>query len=360
MTRPLPVPPKDDSPTGAPRYRTDAADPTADRAAIRDVWRTGLTQKGMPEAKLDWYYLRNPGGPPVVCFLRQEGSADALGTASLSLRRMRLDGADLAAGVLADFVVVPAHRNFFPALFLQKEMRRRGRESFPVVFGLPNEQSEAVVRRAGYRRVGLEVRRARVLRSGLYLSRHLPPWLGKAMGAFIDRARMAAAAVLAQRMPFTAQWLERPDERFDDLWRRAASPGVLMGVRDQRFLLWRFADCPFYAYRFYTVACSRTGRLAAYAACRARGDTLEICDFLVDRGIARAGARLWLGVAREAYREGYRSVSVEFLGGDAVRREMESAGFVAREGRPMYAAFEGPASLGDEAGWYLTVADEDT
>jgi hypothetical protein len=354
------VPPKNDTPAGGASYRTERADPGADRTAIRDVWRTGLTQKGMPEAKLDWYYLRNPGGPPIVCFLRHEGSAAAVGTASLSLRRMRLDGSDVAAGVLADFVVVPDHRSFFPALFLQKDMRRRGRESFPVVFGLPNEQSEAVVRRAGYRRVGLEVRRARVLRSGVYLSRHLPPWLGKALGALIDRARMAAVAALAQRMPFTAQWLDAPDERFDDLCLRATSPGVLTGVRDRRFLAWRFADCPFHAYRFYAVACSRTGRLAAYAACRARGDTLEICDFLVDRGVARAGARLWLGVAREAYREGYRSVSVEFLGGDAVRREMELAGFVAREGRPMYAAFDGPASLADEAGWYLTLADEDT
>ena len=346
--------------TARQEYSTTPADIAVDRERILALWREGLAQNGMPEAKFDWYYRDNVEGPPAVLFLRAAGDTQPVGVASLGRRRMRRGTETLVAGALADFIVVPAHRSFFPALHLQQAMRRHGLASQPVVFGMPNPQSEAVVRRAGYRRVGDLVRSARVVRSSAYFSRHLPLWLAAVLGAGVDGARHALTAVRARRTgALGAHWSDRPHAGADALWERAVAGGALMGVRDTRFLTWRFVDCPLYRYRFLNLVGGNERELAAYAVCLERDHTTHVCDFLADDAVPGAAARLWLELALDAYRRGQRSASVEFLGPAEVRRGIEAAGWVARERQALYATFEGRDELRDEAAWYLTAADED-
>ena len=347
---------------GAPRYFVAPADTTADRAAIIALWSEGLNQNGtrMAEAKFDWYYLHNAEGAPEVTFLRHPAETGPVGVATLAPRRMRLDGQALVAGGLFDFVVSAGHRSLFPALFLQRMLRQRGVESRALVFGLPNPRSIGVVRRAGYTLLGVKERRVRVLRSAAYLARYLPPVLARIAGAVIDRARFAAAALRAASRPgFAGAWVARPDARFDALWERSALEGVLMGVRDARFLAWRFNDCPFYAHEFFTLADPGSGRLLAYAACRPQERALLVSDFLVDRSVPGVAARLWTELARAAHGRGHASLVVQFGGATAVQDELDAAGLVTREKIEIYAS--APAYPGLDRGerWYLTSADED-
>jgi hypothetical protein len=66
-----------------------------------------------------------------------------VGVATLAPRRMRLDGATVRGGGLFDFVVATAHRSLFPALFLQREIRRQGLPRNDLLFGLPNANPSA-------------------------------------------------------------------------------------------------------------------------------------------------------------------------------------------------------------------------
>jgi hypothetical protein len=346
--------------TARQEYATGLADLERDRSRILALWRDGLAQNGMPEAKFDWYYRRNVEGPPSVLLLRAAGSDEAVGSASLGRRRMRLGAEAIEAGALADFVVVTGHRSFFPALTLQQAMRRHGLATREVVYGMPNPQSEAVVRRVGYKRVGDIVRRARVLRSGAYISRHVPRWLGAAAGVVVDLARHALASVHARRSgALRSHWSEAPPEGAGALWERAAARGLLVGARDAAFLRWRFADNPLYRCRFLHLTRASTGELAAYAVCLERDDTTHVSDFLWDASVPEAADRLWQEVVRDAWHRGSRSASVEFMGPPDIARSIESAGWVARERRALYAAFEGREALRDAANWYLTAADED-
>lgn len=343
---------------GSAAYRVEAIDPARERETILALWRSGLEQSGRPEAKFDWYYRENPGGPPLVLMLRVQDDGQPVGVASLGHRVMRRAGEPVPAGALADFVVIPEHRNFFPALHLQRALRRSGLGERAIVFGLPNARSEPVVRRVGYRRIGDYVRYARAVRVGAYLGRVLPAPLGHAVGALVDPVRRSMAGIRGGGAGLRAKWSEGIPEGVDALWEKASRAPVLMGVRDARFLEWRFARCPLYSYRFLSIA-TPDGEIAAYAACRDHGESLQVDDFLIDPGAPRTAARLWLEISEEAYRRGHRSTSVEFLGGGAALESIHAAGWVARpERRALWAAFAGE-EITDPAQWYVTAADED-
>lgn len=338
-------------------YRLQEADVAKDRERILGLWRSGLAQEGRPEAKYDWYYAGHLEGAPRVFFLKVADEAGPAGSATLARRRMRLGTRALVGGFLADFVVTDAHRSFFPAHFLQKSIRAEALRAFGVVFGMPNPQSEAVVRRAGYRRVAEAVRYARVLRAAPFLERYVPAWVAGGAAPVLDHARHLALGLPGRGAGLVATWSHAVPAGLDALWERAALDGVLMGARDSAFLDWRFARCPLHRYRFVSIA-TRTGRLVAYAVLQEGSELAEVADFLVDPAMPAAAARLWREVARGAWATGTASVSVEFSGPPAVVETLRTAGWVERERRGVYAATAEGAGI-DPAHWYLTAADED-
>lgn len=325
------------------------------------LWREGFNEMHRPEAKLDWYYRRNPEGPPLVSFLVHGDRREPVGTASAGRRRFRFGSEMLAIRIPVDFVVLSRHRTLFPALLLQREIKRRAGEDCEILVGTPNRMSQAVFGRLQYKRLGALLRRARVLRSAPYLSRLVPAWLGNLLGPVIDRLRLAVPALRRlARAGYRGEWIEEPDSRFDDLWQRIAAPGVLMGVRDRAFLAWRFVDCPLGRARFFTLGSRDGRRLFAYAACETRGQALYVRDFLVDPAAPGAFSRLWAELTLEAFRQGHASLSVTLLGDGRLHRSLNAAGLRARDEQPVYAAATGRwAALMDERHWYLTPADED-
>ena len=346
-------------------YKTTVADLAVDADKMVELWRTGLLQNGMPDAKLDWYYRHNPEGAPLVVFLHHRDVQHAVGVASVGLRRIRFGSETLMVGALVDFVLQPEHRTFFPAMFLQKELRRCALGAHTVLFGFPNAKSLAIVSRVGYRCVGQMVRRTRVLRSAAYLAKYLPGRLSRIMGAVIDGLRSTEMWLrgLANNSVQT-QWRERPDSTFDELWQRIVMPDVVMGVRDMAFLTWRFVNVPSKSFRFFTLVSSVDRRLLAYAACAPNGAVLNVQDFLVDPEMPSAGRRLWLDLSREAMRMGYTSLCIEFLGSDQEQRQLSAAGLRFREQRPAYASVaqspDGASVWPTETStWYLTSADDD-
>jgi hypothetical protein len=364
----------------SPTYTAVAANIDTDRDKILTLWKRGLSHAGMPEEKFDWFYQKNPAGAPATFFLYCDDEVEPVGVAAVGIRKLRIGGQTITSGELVDFVALPEHRTLFPALFLQKEIRRLALEvnkSHALLYGLPNPKSLAVVKRVGYRLVGQMVRRARILRSAGYLSRYAPLWMCQLIGPVIDRMRIGLLVMrgMANRR-LQLQWLDRPDCRFDDLWQRVVTHegagNILMGIRDAAFLTWRFVDCPLRTYRFFTLTSAANDRIVAYAACTTDGDALHVHDFLVDPTERFAGRGLWLTLSREAFRRGHSNISVEFLSAESSQSELQVAGMLKRQQRPLYAAAATnientldsakthcQANLFTASNWYLTRADED-
>ena len=350
---------------GPQDYATTVADLAVDADIIIALWSTGLSHNGRPDVKLDWYYRNNLEGAPLIVLLHHSGTRGAVGVAAVGPRRIRFGNETLTGGVMVDFVIQPDHRTFFPAMFLQRETRRRALGQFAILFGLPNAKAQPIMHRVGHRCVGQLVRRVRVLQSSAYLVKYLPDKLSRIIGGAIDRCRSTSLAIRGLfNNGYISQWLERPDDAFNELWRRAATPNVVIGFRDMAFLTWRFANVPSKPFKFFTLASSTDQQLVAYAVCAAHGSVLHVHDFLVDPQISSASTRLWLNLTREAIRLGYSSLSIEFLGSDRQQRQLGDAGLLVRGRQPVYASVtESPNGADvwptEMSPWYMTAADCD-
>ena len=331
------------------------------REIIFLLWRSGLDNTHLPEIKFNWYYQRNPSGVPDTLFLRHSGDRDAVGVAAVGHRRMRFNARTFLTGVMVDFVVRPEHRTLFPALFLQREMRRFALKTHQLIWALPNLRATAVFGRAGYQCVGEMVRYVRVVRSAEYLARQIPRWISRTIGPMIDWARLVEILLrgLGSR-GYETQWQDRPDARFNELWERSDAPEQLMGVRDQEYLTWRFIDTPFCNHMFFTLVSTFDQRLIGYAACEFSKQAMHVSDFLVDSNVPSACSNLWHELTRECYRRGCASLTTEFLGSERVKRVLKDAGLIARDRSPLFAAVddEAPPIL-HERHWYITRGDVD-
>jgi hypothetical protein len=67
--------------------------------------------------------------------------------------------------------------------------------------------------------------------------------------------------------------IESFDERFDKLWRDAQVGYGIIGVRDRRYLTWRYVNHPFHTYHVF--AAEQQGQLVGYLVTR-KGKLLEL------------------------------------------------------------------------------------
>ncbi|WP_449371000.1 GNAT family N-acetyltransferase [Thiomonas sp.] len=344
------------------RYVALPADLQTDRATIVSLWVSNLGHPERRQDKFDWFYLRNPAGLPQVLLayaLAENGVA--IGVIGLSTRQMLLAGQPLNAGLLADFGVAAEHRTLYPAMLLQTTLRDRFLPQHGLIYGFPNPKSEPVVKRLGYKVVGRMVRYVRVLRSASYLPEQIPHLLRRAVGHTADwwRHALRRTRYAHDFHGRQVQWMERPDARFDALWAAQKNPAVLIGVRDRRYLAWRFEQKPWRKFRFLTLGAGHDG-LIAYAVCEVVGKVLHVRDLLCHPDHPDSLNLLFDTLFHDAYADGRSSVSFEFLGPNDMQDALRRLGMLARDARNVFCTIA-PARTEalEKAQWYLTSADED-
>jgi hypothetical protein len=132
-----------------------------------------------------------------------------------------------------------------------------------------------------------------------------------------------------------------------------------MGVRDRRFLQWRFCDKPGSVPRIYAIRDRRTRALQMYFVCELDDKYLWVKDCL-HVGSAGDLKRGLLMLAAAARRLGANAVSIEVAGDDAVRRALRRAQYVRRSERPFFAVLHPSSADAVKAcSWFITRADED-
>lgn len=332
----------------------------ADRRTIVSLWASNLGHPERREDKFDWFYLRNPAGAPQV-LLAYCPAADGspVGVIGLGTRRMQLQGKLIDAGLLVDFGVLPEHRTLYPAMLLQTTLRDRFLPTLGMLYGFPNAKSEPVVRRLGYEVAGQMVRYVRVLRSADYLPARLPRAVRQALGTTADWCtRTLHRACRVQGLTgMCTQWLDQPDSRFDALWAAQSALPVLLGVRDRRYLTWRFEQKPWKTFRFLTLN-SRSDGLVAYAATEVASRVLHIRDLLWHPAHPYSLELLLAALFRDAHSDGHSSVSFELLAPAAWQQTLLRLGMVPRGKRQVMFTTAG-IDLPCQTAWYLTNADED-
>lgn len=342
-----------------PAYTVAPGAPGSDRDTVAHLWQVsglGNLTDEQQKARYDWFYLRNPQGDGEISYLHAASEPAAVGFLGVGRREWQLDGESTPAGVLVDFVVRPDHRTAAPALTLQRRGRERALQWARVLTGLPDVKAVAVFKRLDKHVQFFLPRYVRILRYDGYLRRRLPAFAARVLGKIIGLSDGGLRSLRLLGGDLRGSWGSF-DGRFDALWQRVDKRGRAVGLRDAKFLAWRFSDQPGFNYRTYAV--ERGTDLVLYFVCDLQGDTLAVKDVLGSGSVADYTRGL-LMLANAARGLGAHAVSIQVIGDETLDRALKAANFIERDKRPFFAVLhDSVRERGVTLRWYITQADED-
>lgn len=345
----------------ASSYKVHSADPSGDRDLVLETWANAGFSEGAEKdsRRYDWFHLRNPQGKSTPYFLNADQDPDPAGVIGIARRRFYVNGREITAGVLVDFVVRPEYRTLLPALTLQRGSRTDAMTTLPVVFGIPNEKSRAVFIRAGTD-LRLDVGEyCRVVRSRKYLEQYVPTAIARFLAPVVDNVAILPARLRLLFAQERGEWTDSFRAEFDDLWDRVEKAGRTIGVRNASFLRWRFSDHPSRIYRTLTIRARHSEKLLGYFVCERVEDSLVVKDWLWSgsrSGLPHALRRL----ATCAFKEGAHVIRLQTAPTPEVTPALRSTYFVKRGTRLLVALLDGSVKEEVEATtWHITPADED-
>jgi hypothetical protein len=265
----------------------------------------------------------------------------------------------------ADLSVLPDFRRHGLAVRLRQAARAGvNQREVEFLYGHPNAAAAGAHQKAGNTVVGRMVRYARPLRTAGHLERRLRSRiLSRAAGAVVDPLLRLASKGFRHRPSHRLQVVSgcRFDERFDRLCEEHAQAAAVVGVRDARYLNWRYADNP--QYESHAILAEDAGRLCGYLVFTSSDDQLYIKDVFPpsDAGVLRD---LIAAAIREGDRQGMHSVSLTVLESNPVVPVLEEFGLSQRPDDSQmfaYAPADSPLhqSVLNPHAWYLTVGDRD-
>ncbi len=340
-------------------YTVTPYDPASAREAILELWRRNL-----PDASAERYPWLYQSGL-ATGFLLRSNEGEPVGAAGLMRRDFLAFGQPLKAGQAIDLNVDPEHRAVGPALGLQRAVLGVVQAGeLGMAYAFPNQRSEPVLRRIGYRLLGDLQRWVKLLSCRAVFRRWgWPNRLSRCAAAFADPFLPRRRAPRPDRLAPKMQVAEIAcfDDRFDRLWHRAAHQFPILGQRGSAYLAWRFSQCPDQRYRALVLA-EPGGELAGYAVFGRREQVMHLADLLVDD--PRHLDRLLAEFLRLARREGAETAVMLYLGSPAVCEALRRFGFWQRPSGRKAMLYEKDRALPEAASrpecWHFTGADIDT
>ncbi|MFO0722998.1 MAG: GNAT family N-acetyltransferase [Myxococcota bacterium] len=232
-------------PKVAYRFRRVGPD---DRATLRHLVETYVTPRGNA-ARYGWLYEQNPQGPTESWIALEPSRGGIVGFTSIFPRSFSVHGRMVQGGVGFDAFVRPDHRRRGLALALHKASlaSMRSREvPFHFMCGPPVRANLEALIKAGsqvvteLRYYGLPLRLRGVAELVPKLS--VPELPGRALRSAAEHLFWQAFGLSTGRV--RARAVDRMDARFDALWDTAKEAFGVIGLRDARYLEWRYLRNP--------------------------------------------------------------------------------------------------------------------
>ncbi len=334
-----------------------------DGDAVRRLWKENLSNLHgeVVDRRYRWSSLQNPAGASETVLAIDQDRGEVIGCGSTYPRTIHVAGATLSAGMPADFVVARAHRLAGVALAIQRRLIADEASRFAFFIGCPNKGALPILQRAGYKPLTATSAWVKPLRAAYKIREYVTSeWLVRIAAALVDACLTAADALrIVSRRAGRAEFVDRPDRRFDDLWRRAQHGYAVTGERTAAYLDWRYASCTTTKYRFFCLSRADSTDLLGYVAFSVQDNKIFVGDiFSLDMN--DTAELLLLHFARAMRRARCHSMLVNYAGNPAFGERLRRIGFVPSDGFERKLVMvtkattpEQEAVLLDSRNWYL-------
>jgi hypothetical protein len=315
--------------------------------------------------RFEWMYLRNPDGPAVVWTLRDMQSGELAGFTAALPRRMLVGGEAATCWIGADFSIRPQYRTLGPAMKLRRAVKNAIDDgSADFLYSHPNQRMAVVHSRVGNVVVGRMVRYAKALRLAPYLRERLGNWAGASLaGALADPVLRVSSREFRHKFRNQIRPIApaRFDERFDRLFEDVAARWPVIGIRDARYLNWRYADNPLH--ETHALVAEDGDRLRGYSLLTIHDDRGYIKDlfFEDDETVVRD---LLIASIQWSRQMMLRNLSLTVLDSNPLLAVATEFGFSLRPDGSEMVAYAPPDSRWHDAvvnndSWFVTVGDRD-
>jgi len=347
------------------KFVVEKANLIIDKQKIIQFWKENFSD--WPEGKYSWFYQRNIAGLADCWVVKENGKESVIGTTAIFPRKFRIKGEDYLAGITGDFAVNKQHRILGPALKLQREVANaceNGKYQF--LYGTPNSRSDPVQKRAGFVLVGSAIRMVKVLHTYRYLKRLLKfGFLAKFFSVFLDLVIRIFAKETWYRLDkgLEGKFLKEFDSRFDELWEAGAVNFPLIGERSQKFLTWRFHNCPYQDYTIFVLEKESDKSLLGYLVFTLKEKNIIIIDCFA-RDKSDIYQNLIAAFLKQARHFKIDSISIIYLGDEFFSSLLREFNFSPRaDKRDVVAYIPQKSNLSDlvknPENWYFLAVDND-
>jgi hypothetical protein len=249
-----------------------------------------LLERNMPggadyERRFDWTYESSPYGPAKCWLVRSKETGEYIGCGTLFPRALAINGERVMGGVVGDTMVDRGHRTLGPALMLQRFVTEQcNNSSCHIIYGFPNQLSEAVNLRSGYKIIGKTVNMVRYLRSRGKIEQKTNRYVASMASPFVDAylrfGKFERYKGLAGEMVHGDRFLSLKIE-FDRLWERVVKKDKIIIERSSQYIEWRYMSHPSKKFEIYALTAeNRTVR--GYLVYKVENGQAQIFDLLCE------------------------------------------------------------------------------
>jgi|GEM_PF-4905310 len=306
-------------------YNIRKADISNDRLNVLNLWRAGgFSSKSI----FDWYYNENTKN---TLYVLTDKNDVILGTISYGIRKLNFKGNELTAGILGNYFIDKNHRTLRPALILLKWVLNNNKNNIDLFYGFPRKKAEALFKYAGLSKKNSIHRHAKIIKINRYLSGFnslVSIIFSPSLNYLIWLRDFFKTFSLKKKYSI----LDDFDEGFDY---NSCSKNYVISNRDYNFLNWRFIKIPEDDYRIFAIK-DHASRMCGYVVYTIHStNDVEIMDFMANHDPCDYKSLLLI-FASYIRKHNINSIMLESYENSSVDDELKQAGFVKREGRPVY------------------------
>jgi GNAT superfamily N-acetyltransferase len=334
------------------------------KSTLLSLWDRNF--QGVVDGRYAWIYENNVNGVPTVFLLKHNSSGSFVGALSLFPRDFFRKGIKIKGYICGDMVVDKEHRTLGPAVSLMKAAIRKCREEDPcILLTFPNDKSEVVALRVGFKKLGDYLEMTKVIRTQRYLERHISSKIvAKVFSMPFDLALRLRHEIMKpySTKNYSYKIISKFDQKFDNLWKSMMENFSALGARDSKYLQWRIKDSPYHCHKIFTMFSDNETKLLGYIAYFVMKNRVQIVDF------AYAGEKsnfhyLFCGFTEHQRQQGIDSFVVGVFGDTSLIKAFRERGFSLRgvKYKVITCASTNDLDLLTEAdgNWYMTAADND-
>lgn len=346
-------------------YVIHKADLITHKSSLLELWRRNYGH--VVEGRYEWMYERNPAGNPIVFLLYHEQSETYVGSISMFPRALYVGQKITKAYICGDMVVDTQHRSLGPAIKLLKATITQCQQENPcVLISVPNDKSEPVTLRVGFKKLDDFVEMTYVLRTKKYLMRHIKSqFLAGVMAFPLDWLICLRYEIFTtlHAKNYHYELVETFDHCIDQTFDAGLDQYSFIGVRDSKFLNWRVSSSPYNKHGIFLLKTKNNNQACGYIAFTQGDNRAHIVDFSSD-GKEKTIKMLFLLFTRYQRDQECDSISLDIAAHQSLLGFIKERGFSLRGRKNLIVTFSSLAELDltklvDTKPWYLTAADND-